>query len=58
MSYRSSVNLTIAVVFLPIVDFLGIVPIVIGRHTMLGGYRGSPGNQSFTLAGLLVTGEA
>jgi hypothetical protein len=58
MSCRSGVSLIIAVELSLIVDFPGIVPAIIGGPTMLRGYRGSPGNQSFTLAGLLVTGEA
>jgi hypothetical protein len=58
MSCRSGVSLIIAVEFSLIVDFPGIVPATIGRPAMLRGYRRSPGNQNFTLAGLLVTGEA
>jgi hypothetical protein len=57
MSCHSDVSLIIAVESSLIVDFSGLAPVTIGGLTMLRGYRGSPGNQSFTLASLLVTGE-
>jgi hypothetical protein len=58
MSCRSGVNLIVAVELSLIVDFPDIVPATNGGLTMLRGYSGSPGNQSFILAALLVTGEA
>jgi hypothetical protein len=57
MSYRSGVSLNIPVELSLIVDFPIIVPATIGGLTMVRECRGSPGNHSFTLASLLVTGE-
>jgi hypothetical protein len=58
MSCRSGVSLSIAVELSLIVDFPAIVNATIGGPAILRGYRGSMGNQSFTLAGLLVIGKA
>jgi hypothetical protein len=58
MSCHSGVSLIIVVELPLIVDFPDVVPATIGAPAMLRGYRGSPINQSLTLAGLLVIGEA
>jgi hypothetical protein len=64
MSSHSGVSFIIAVELSLIVDFPVRVPATIGGPPIIGGpailrgYRGSPGNQSFTLANLPVTGEA
>jgi hypothetical protein len=58
MSYRSDASLIISVELSLILDFPGIVSATIGGPAILRGYRGSSGNQNFTLASLLVTVEA